>query len=190
MGKFRDILFARNAPAKANLDNLFALPSAAITLEVSANLVTTKSGAVCFKPASGAAFASTSTDFLAILAQMDGGPNKHREASDSLGYKWIMVDADDLESLTAEIHSVNSTLEDNGFGPQLLCSVFPFNDKDSDKKVYLIYLYKRGTFYPFAPGAGQRRDNERELSLQAIIKDDLPLESDLERWFPIWDMPL
>ncbi|MDA8397097.1 MAG: hypothetical protein M0Z29_04470 [Actinomycetota bacterium] len=189
MGKFRDILFARNAPAKANLDNLFAMPSAGITLEVSANLVSTGSAAVCFKPASGAAFQNTSQDFNSILEQMSS-TKPPRESTDSLGYRWIIIDADDLESLTTEIHSVNSTLESNGFGPQLLCSVFPMRDKDGDRKVYLIYLYKRGTFYPFAPLGGEKRDNERELSLQALLKSDLPLESDLERWFPIWEMPL
>ncbi len=159
-------------------------------MEVSANLVSTKSAAVCFKPASGAAFENTSVDFRAILAQMDPSKAPPRESTDSMGYTWIIVDSDDLESLTTEIHSVNSTLEDNGFSSQLLCSVFPFAEKESSAKVYLIYLYKRGNFYPFAPQGSQRRDNERELSLQAILKGDLPIEPDLERWFPIWEMPL
>nr|MDA8116015.1 hypothetical protein [Actinomycetota bacterium] len=106
MGRFRDILFARNAPAKANLDNLFAMPSAGITLEVSANLVSTGSAAVCFKPASGAAFQNTSEDFKAILAQMSS-TNPPRESTDSMGYRWIIIDTDGLESLTTEIHSVN-----------------------------------------------------------------------------------
>ncbi len=190
MGKLRDIVFGRTTPAKANLDNLFAMPSASITLEVSANLVTTKQAAVCFKPASGAAFASTAKDFESVLPLMNPGGDPPTESTDSLGYKWVIVKADDLESLTTSIHSINSTLEDNGFGPQLLCSVFPFQSTDGAANTYLIYLYKRGTFYPFAPLGSQRRDNERELSLQAILASDLPIEADLERWFPIWDIPL
>lgn len=159
-------------------------------MEVAANLVTTKTAAVCFKPASGAAFENASVDFRAILSQMDQHQTPPKEMTDSMGYKWIMVDSNDLESLTAEIHSVNSTLEDNGFSSQLLCSVFPFTDKQSSSKLYLIYLYKRGSYYPFAPLGGERRDNERELSLQAILAKDLPIEPDLERWFPIWEMPV
>ncbi|WP_423782934.1 PspA-associated protein PspAB [Ferrimicrobium acidiphilum] len=34
--------------------------------------------------------------------------------------------------------------------------------------VYWVYLYKRGTFYPFVPVGHERRDNERELSLKAV----------------------
>lgn len=190
MGKLRDILLGRTTPVKANLDNLFAMPSASITLEVSGNLTTTHTAAVCFKPASGAAFASTSVDFKSILAVMNPSDKPAVEKMDSLGYKWIIVEADDLESLTTSIHSVNSTLEDNGFGPQLLCSVFSFASTSDSEKVFIVYLYKRGSFYPFVPLGAQRRDNERELALQAILKDDLAIEPDLERWFPIWDIPL
>jgi hypothetical protein len=190
LGKLRDIILGRTAPAQANLDNLFALPAAGITLEISANLISTNKASVCFKPASGSAFANTTLDFKAILEMEDDGQKPPVETIDSMGYKWVTIEADNLETLTTAIHAVNSTLESNNFGPQLLCSVFAFTDRDSAQRVYLIYLYKRGTFYPFAPLRGERRDNERELSLQAIIKDDIVLEADLERWFPIWDLPL
>ena len=190
MGKLRDIVFGRTTPSKANLDNLFAMPSASITLEVSLNLVTTGSAAVCYKPASGAAFSSAAKEFEAILPLMNPNSKPPRETSDSLGYKWVIIEADDLESLTTGIHSINSTLEDNGFGPQLLCSVFPFKSTNGSTPLYIIYLYKRGTFYPFAPAGPQKRDNEKELSTQALLGTDLPLEPDLERWFPIWDLPI
>ncbi|MGW5640631.1 PspA-associated protein PspAB, partial [Streptomyces sp. NPDC003832] len=53
------------------------------------------------------------------------------------------------------------------------------------------YLYKRGTFYPFAPlpGEGQRRDNALELRVRAALGDDLRMEEDLGRWFPVWGAP-
>lgn len=53
----------------------------------------------------------------------------------------------------------------------------------------LIYLYKRGTFYPFAPLPGQKRDNPLELQVKATVKDDLRVEEDLNRWFPLWGAP-
>ena len=69
-------------------------------------------------------------------------------------------------------------------------AVFPFED-ESGKRVYWIYNYKRGAFYPFVPAGGeQQRDNERELRLKAQIGAELPLEPELERWFPLWDIPL
>ena len=48
------------------------------------------------------------------------------------------------------MHAVNTALESNGFGPQLLCSLVNFTDTQG-RRLALVYLYKRGTFYPFAP---------------------------------------
>jgi hypothetical protein len=55
---------------------------------------------------------------------------------------------------------------------------------------HLVYLYKRGTFYPFAPRAGERRDNELELRVHGALGSDLPVEEDLSRWFPLWGLPI
>jgi PspAB-like protein len=52
-----------------------------------------------------------------------------------------------------------------------------------------VYLYKRGTFYPFAPMEGEKRDNALELRLRALLEGELPIEQDLTRWFPIWGVP-
>jgi hypothetical protein len=90
----------------------------------------------------------------------------------------------------------NSTLSDAGWGPQLLCSVFGFvpgaDAPDDAKKFSLVYLFKRGTFYPFVPVAGEkeRRDTELELRIRSMVGADLPFESDVSRWFPLWDLPV
>ena len=90
----------------------------------------------------------------------------------------------------------NSTLQDNGWGPQLLCSVFGFvpgPDAAADAAPFrLVYLFKRGTFYPFAPvdAHKERRDTELELRIRTMVGSDLPVEPDLSRWFPMWDMPV
>jgi hypothetical protein len=52
-----------------------------------------------------------------------------------------------------------------------------------------VYLYKRGTFYPFAPQPGERRDNALELQIRGVLADDLKVEADLSRWFPVWGAP-
>ena len=66
----------------------------------------------------------------------------------------------------------------------------PFRD-EAGKPVYWIYNYKRGAFYPFVPaGGGQQRDSERELRLKAQIGAELPIEPELERWFPLWGIPI
>ena len=58
------------------------------------------------------------------------------------------------------------------------------------RALFLVYLYKRGTFYPFAPDGKEHRDNELELRIRAVLGSDLPVEADLARWFPLWDMPV
>jgi hypothetical protein len=96
--------------------------------------------------------------------------------------------SDELEALVTDLHAVNSSLVDNGFGPQLLCTLVAFRD-DQERRLGLVYLYKRGTFYPFAPLSGERRDNALELQVKGVIGSDLKFEQDLSRWFPVWGAP-
>lgn len=190
MGLF-DVLTGRTKPVKANLDRLFAIPGVAVTLELSANLKSVNKAAVCYKPASGSAFENTRSEFLEVLKTMVKDPDSQITVSkDEYGYEWIVVRDDDIESLTTKIHLVNKTLEDHGFSPSLLLSAFKFQETSSAQDVYWIYLYKKGTFYPFVPLINQRRDNERELALKAIVGSDLPVEPDLESWMPPWGLPL
>jgi len=55
---------------------------------------------------------------------------------------------------------------------------------------YLVYLFKRGTFYPFVPTGHEQRSTEEEFRLRSLVADDLHVESDLDRWFPLWDLPV
>jgi len=115
----------------------------------------------------------------------------------------------DIEALVSRIHLVNSSLADAGWGPQLLCSVFglaplpagspPTGDATGvsvgagtvlPSTAYLVYLFKRGTFYPFVPTGHEQRSTEEELKLRSLVADDLSVESDLDRWFPLWDLPV
>jgi hypothetical protein len=62
-------------------------------------------------------------------------------------------------------------------------------DGPDGRPLGLVYLYKRGTFYPFAPAGDQRRDNALELQVRGLIGNDVPLEKDLDRWLAIWGAP-
>ena len=42
----------------------------------------------------------------------------------------------------------------------------------------------------FVPAGQQARDGERELQIKAIIDGELPIEPELERWFPLWGIPI
>ncbi|MFE9437878.1 hypothetical protein ACFYO2_02480 [Streptomyces sp. NPDC006602] len=188
-----DILLGRTKPVAPDLDQLFALPSAAVTLEAAASFTPTGRGAVCFATVEGAAFEQTHREVQALLdadTDRDGPPVELRR--DGYGYSWLVSERtpDQLPLLVNDLHAVNSSMEVNGFGPQLLCSLAGFQDPEG-RSLALVYLYKRGTFYPFAPlpGQGQRRDNALELRVKAALGDDLRIEPDLSRWFPVWGAP-
>ncbi len=186
-----DTLLGRTKPVPANLDNLFALPSAAITLEAEAGVTLSGQAGVSFKPPAGQSFEETQAEINELVrsASSDISPVSIRQESDSFGYRWLIIEDSSPEGLVTQVHMVNSTLQDHGYGPQLLCSVFGLHGAQTPD-AYLVYLYKRGTFYPFVPVGDERRDNEAELRLKAIVSNDLHLEDDLTRWFPLWGLPL
>jgi hypothetical protein len=124
-----------------------------------------------------------------------------------------------VEDLAVAINAVAGSIETAGHGERLLCAVFAFADSQK-RPVYFIYNYKRGLWYPFVPvsagpgggapgatagetsqaggatgaigqaGAPGERSTERELQLKAQMSSELPIEPELERWFPLWGIPI
>ncbi|MFB6890203.1 hypothetical protein ACFCX4_12900 [Kitasatospora sp. NPDC056327] len=189
-----DALFGRSKPVRPDLDQLFGVPSAALTLEAGAGLRPTGLGSVCFASVEGGAFDEVERQVRALLDADTARGGVPVEASrDSYGYSWLLARhaPGELPELVNDLHAVNSELEAHGFGPQLLCSLIGFRDADGRRPLALVYLYKRGTFYPFAPvpGGGEKRDSPLELEVGALLGDDLRLEKDLGRWFPVWGAP-
>lgn len=234
---FLDALLGRSKPVRPDLDQLFAVPSAAITLQAGVDLVPTGMGSVCFASVEGGAFKQLQRDVRALLdADRERGGVPVEFSQDEYGYTWLLARhaPDDLSSLVNDLHAVNTLLSEGGFGPQLLCSLVGFRsagapgtaqpdqqglpdqqdppapsgrpdevadplsdlsapaaDDTNPRSLALVYLYKRGTFYPFAPlpGVSEKRDNALELQVRGLLTDDLPVEDDLSRWFPVWGAP-
>ncbi|AUY51822.1 hypothetical protein [Streptomyces sp. CB01881] len=190
---FLDTLFGRTKPVRPDLDQLFGVPSAALTLEAAAGFRPTGVGSVCFASVEGGAFGEVERQVRALLDADAGRGGVPVEASkDAYGYSWLLArhSPEELPELVNDLHAVNSELEANGFGPQLLCSLVAFRDPEG-RPLALVYLYKRGTFYPFAPvpGGGEKRNSPLELQVNAMLGNDLRLEKDLTRWFPVWGAP-
>lgn len=200
-----DAVFGRTKPVPPNLDNLFTLPEAALTLQSSAGLVFTGNAGICWSPPSGQNQADVTKEIADLLALPDeasdpGTLTTRVDAStitqsvDSFGYRWLLIEERAVDVLVARVHLANSTIDEAGYGPQLLCSVFALGPEpgasDDAKSCYLIYLFKRGTFYPFAPSGNQTRDTQYELRLRSILSEDVAIEPDLSRWFPVWDVPI
>jgi hypothetical protein len=186
-----DTLLGRTKPVKPNLDDLFALPTAAVTLQAAGDLRPTGVGSVCVKPAEGGGFAGLEDQIDQLLTVNPAdGQQRFDRTTDSFGFTWLTrrTSPDDVSGLVTELHGANASLDEAGFGPALLCTLVAFTDGEHPP-LGLVYLYKRGTWYPFAPTAPNRRDNARELAVRSMIGDDLKIEADLSRWFPVWGAP-
>jgi len=183
-----DILRGQRVPKRADLDRLFAIGGAAMSLEAGLDMRPTGRAGVCFKPIEAGEFERLVRDVEELLAatSADAGTTVSRH-EDEYGFAWVVIDDPDLEDLVTTTHVVSQSMEERGFSERLLCAVFGFAGADGPFE--LVYAYKRGTFYPFAPREGKRRDNALELRLQAALGGELPIEPELERWYPVWDAP-
>ncbi len=184
--KILDAMLGRSKRPRNNLDALFSLPTAAITLQTAADFAPTGAGAVCFRAAEGAAFAATQADIVALLDN-DDDPDLEQH-TDQFGFTWLVARQEEVSALVTDLHAINAGLEAQGFGPSLLCSLVGFRDP-SGRSLALVYLYKQGTFYPFAPKGRQQRDNLLEMQVRDLVRNDLPVEPELSRWMALWDAP-
>jgi hypothetical protein len=184
---FWDVVRGRQPEKRPNLDNLFAVPGAAITLQTALGMTATGVGSVCFRAAEGAA-SGTAEAVATALVESDG-PAVERSV-DGFGFTWVVVrgSPDDVPGLVTDLHALNSELEAQGLASGLLCSLVGFTDT-AGRRLGLVYLYKRGTFYPFAPNGPQSRDALFERQVRDQLASDLTIEQDLGRWLPLWDAP-
>jgi hypothetical protein len=130
------------------------------------------------------------TEVVELLRATGDTPDV-RVSTDEFGFSWIEIDREpgaDVEGLCTGLHAVNTGLESQGFGPGLLCTVIGFADP-SGRRLGLVYLYKQGTFYPFAPRGPQQRDNLLEIQVRDVLSGELPIEKELSRWLAVWGAP-
>jgi hypothetical protein len=186
----RDIFMGRSSVKQpAANERLFALTTAYVTLETSYGITSAGVGGIALQALATADFASMLKDTEQVVtatASEFKGTVESRD--DDYGFHWVIVRAPAIEDLVAVVGGVSTSVEDGGYGERLLCAVFAF--KDAGRTINFIYNYKRGSWYPFVPAPGDKqRNNERELQLKAQIGGELPIEPELERWFPLWGIP-
>jgi len=185
----RDVLTGRRGLKKAKREALFALPSAAVTMEVELGLKPAGVAAVVFKPLSAGEFVRAENELQELLdvAARESSSRLERR-SDDYGYEWLIVRDDQFEDLVTTVHLIASELAERGFSEQLLAAVFRF--EGGKGPLYWIYGYKRGAFWPFVPTGERERDNAEELELKAKLEKELPVEQDLTRWLALFDAPI
>ena len=188
---FLDVLMGKRKLAGPAPDRLFAITTAYVKFETELGITTRGSAAIVFQPLATADFQSIVKEMVEVVraTSADSGTTVD-STDDSYGYRWLVLRGKEFEDLTVGINAVSGSLEAGGYGDRVLCAVFAFEDEQK-RPLYWIYNYKRGSFYPFVPATGdQQRDNERELVLKAQVGNELPIEQELERWFPLWGIPI
>jgi hypothetical protein len=203
-----DALTGRHQVKGPAPDRLFAITTAYVTLQSEHQIVPAGAAAIVFQALATSDFESTIRDMEEVV-RATGGESGTQVATqdDSYGYRWMVLrnptGAPSVEDLAVGINAVSSSIETAGYGERLLCAVFAFADAGTagaaggERAVYFIYNYKRGFWYPFVPAPGSgggneagERATERELQLKAQIGGELPMEPELERWFPLWGIPI
>jgi len=188
-----DAILGRRKVAGPAPDRLFAIATAYITLDTEHQITTRGTAAIVFQPLATGDFERIAGEMEEVLrgtGTETGSTIETRE--DEFGYRWMIVHDPDVEDLAVGINAVSDQLQIDGYAERVLCAVFAFQDA-AGAPLYFIYNYKRGTWYPFAPAGdagAQERATERELRLRAVIGADLPIEPELDRWFPLWGIPI
>ena len=189
---FLDALFGGGKKLKGPApDRIFAMVTAQITMETGLGLKHKNAAGIVFQPLGTADFGQIVRDTEELLrgAAEDTGTTVETH-DDEFGYRWIVLRDPDFDDVVQAVNVVSTELSAGGYGDRLLAAVFAF-ENEQGKPVYFIYNFKRGKYYPFVPAPGtQARDNEREFQLKAQLENELPMEPELERWFPLWDIPL
>jgi hypothetical protein len=188
---FLDALTGRRKLAGPAKDRLFAMSTAYVTLQTQLGIVSRGGAAVVFQPLATADFESIVKEMEELVrATAADSATSVETFDDPYRFRWLILRGEDFDGLVVAINAISGALEGGGYGERLLCAVFAFQDEQG-RPLYWIYNYKRGTFYPFVPAGGrEQRDNERELVLQAQMSRELPMESELGRWFALWGIPI
>ena len=155
-----DILRGKRKLAQPAPDRLFAMSTAYVTMETGMGLESAGQAAIVFQPLATADFDGIVRDMEEVVrgTGSDAGTTVERR-DDEYGYRWMVLSDPDFDDLVVGLNAVSSALEGGGYGERILCAVFAFEERSSKRPVYWIYNYKRGSFYPFVPGAtGQTRD--------------------------------
>ena len=188
---FLDALLGKRKVAKpAARDRLFAMSTAYIALDAQHGISPQGAAAIVFQPLATGAFEEIAKEMEEVVRGTGEETGTTLETEDDkYGYRWMILRDVDIEDLVVGINAVSDALALGGYADRVLCAVFAF--KEGGSPVYFIYNYKRGSWYPFVPAPGeQQRSTERELQIKAKVGTELPLEPELERWFPLWGIPI
>jgi hypothetical protein len=128
MGIF-DVITGKRKVKQPAESRLFAMSTAAVTLEFNLELKTSGKAAIVFQPLATADFGAIVTDMEEVLRGTGADAGTQVDSTDdAFGYRWMVLSDDDFEDLVVGINVVSQALQDGGYGERILCAVFAFRD--------------------------------------------------------------
>lgn len=181
-------LLGNTSLPKANLDKLFAISAASVTMQSEFDLRPSPRAGICFKPIESSEYddARVEIEELLEISSRETG-SSFRIITDEYRFTWVILEDTDFEDLIGGVHLVSQTFMEKGLGDYLLCAIFRF---EKEKPVYWVYHFKLGRFYPFIPLDTKTRDSAMEFRIRALLEKDLPIEKEIAKWYPLWGIPL
>ncbi|MFB6184735.1 MAG: hypothetical protein ABEI96_09295 [Haloarculaceae archaeon] len=193
-----------DATSDADPEDLFGMTTAYLTMEADLGYEPVGAAALCFSEVDSTDFEDTVHEVEDILeAGREETGTVAELTADDHGYHWVVLEDPDFEDLVTSVHFAADTFVERGYGSRLLAAVFgfrkgettsrsrsrdgePIEAADEGQRVYWIYSFRRGAYYPFAPAAGHERDSQVELKLQSNLDGELAIEDDTAYWYPLW----
>ena len=193
----RDIITGRHTVAGPAPDRLFAITTAYIALQSEHSIDPAGVAAIVFQALATSEFEATLREMEEVV-QATGGESGTTTATqdDSYGYRWMVLRNPQDSPASKTSRSASTPCRTRSRRPATAsgcCARCSRSRTRSTAPVYFIYNYKRGFWYPFVPepdGGANTRSTERELQLKAQMASELPIEPELERWFPLWGIPI
>lgn len=176
------------APAPSITQPLFAINTALVEMEARLHVKPTGFATLAFRKVESSMFERLQMEIQELVklgAEATG--TKIEIVKDKYNYLWLLLYDSEFEDLVATMHLASSTLEENGFDRSLLAAAFQFRGEQG--VFFWLYNFKRGLYYPFAPRASRTRNQTLELRLKSLLAQELPIETDPTRWYPLWDIP-
>ncbi|MDD4162756.1 MAG: hypothetical protein PHW87_09800 [Methanothrix sp.] len=185
---FLDSILGKTRLPEARTDKLFAISTAAVTLDASLGYKADGAAAVCIKPMESSRYEAARAEIEELLkVSIKETGTEYKIQKDEYNYVWVVLADPDFEDLVTSIQMVSQILMEQGFGTQLLAAVYRFR---GEAVIYWIYNFKLGSYYPFVPASGRQRDTSREFRLKSLMEKEMPIEKDESKWYPMWGMPL
>lgn len=184
-----DALFGRRKLPPSTTEKLGAIAGAELTVRSELGVEPTGEAGLAVRPVAASMFERAREQLEGMVRAAGESLGSRTELRpDEFGFVWVLVADEDFPDLVATAQVAAQAITEEGFRDQLLCAVFSFADP-SGAPLHMVYAFKRGTFYAFAPRPGQRRDVALEIRAHSLLQGELPLEKDMGFRYPLWGLP-